>query len=208
MAGRIACVGELMLDILVTTGDRHGPIRVRAGGMPVNAALAVGAGATVVGRVGDDAAAAALRAALAAVETRLAIDPELPTGTYVELASGVVHADRGANAALSLDDVLPLDADAVLLSGSVDVPLLEHVDARWRAFVCTPRTREVPAAANIVFANDEEAARLDLGDREIVVVTHGPRGATVNGTQHLEPTGDTQAGAGDRLAGRFLASLL
>lgn len=207
MVGRIACVGELMLDVFVTALDRHGVVRVRAGGTPVNAALAIGAGALVVGRVGDDPAAAAVRAALAGVDARLTVDPELPTGTFVELADGTVHADRGANAALSLDDVLPLAADAVLLSGYVGLPVLEHVDARWRAFVCTPTTTEVPAAANVVFANDEEAGRLELGDREIVVVTHGAGGATVNG-RPMAPTGDTATGAGDRLAGRFLASLL
>jgi sugar/nucleoside kinase (ribokinase family) len=203
--GRIACVGEVMLDVFVTTAERHGPVRVRAGGTPVNAALAIGGAAVVVGRIGDDVAGAAIRAELP--DARLAVDPTLPTGTFVELADGAVYADRGASAALALADVLPLDADAVLLSGNVDVPLLEHVGARWRAFVCTPRTREIPAAANVVFANDEEAARLDLGEREIVVVTHGADGATVNGTP-MPPTGDTETGAGDRLAGRFLASLV
>jgi sugar/nucleoside kinase (ribokinase family) len=205
VTGRIACVGEVMLDVFVAGGGRHGAIRVRAGGTPVNAALAIGDGAVVIGRIGDDAAGAALRAELPGA--RLAIDPALPTGTYVELADGTVHADRGANAALSLDDVLPLEADAVLLSGYVDLPLLDEVDAPWRAFVCTPTTREVPSAANVVFANEEEAARLDLGERDYVVVTHGAAGATVNG-EHVPPTGDTGTGAGDRFAGRFLAGLV
>lgn len=207
MTGRIACVGEVMLDVFVGRPERHGPIRVRAGGTPVNAALAIGPGAVVIGRVGRDAAAGAVREALTGVEHRLAVDPELPTGTYVELADGTVHADRGANAALTLDDVLPLDADAVLLSGYAQLPVLDHVAARWRAFVCTPTTTAVPAAANVVFANDEEAARLELGEPELLVVTHGADGATVNGEQ-VEPTGDTETGAGDRFAGRFLASLI
>jgi sugar/nucleoside kinase (ribokinase family) len=207
VTGRIACVGELMLDVFVTTGGRHGGIVVRAGGTPVNAALAIGERALVVGRVGDDAAAGAIRAALAETELRLAVDPVRPTGTYVELADGTVHADRGANAALAVEDVLPLHTEAVLLSGYTALPVLEQVDARWRAFVCTPTTTTIPDAANVVFANDEEAARLELGEREIVVVTHGPDGASVNG-RRLEPTGDTGTGAGDRLAGRFLADLV
>jgi sugar/nucleoside kinase (ribokinase family) len=106
--------------------------------------------------------------------------------------------------------VLPLAAAAVLVSGYVDVPVLEQVDARWRAFVCTPTTRAVPDAANVVFANDDEAARLDLGDREIVVVTHGPAGATVHRggtTSHIEPSGNAGTGAGDAFAGRFLRTL-
>ena len=200
-----------MLDVFVSTGGRHGEIRVRAGGTPVNAALAIGAGGGVVGRVGEDAAAAAIRSDLRELELRLAVDRELPTGTYVELADGAVFADRGANAALAPADVLPLEADAVLLSGYVDLPLLEHVDARWRAFVCTPTTRGVPEAANVVFANDEEASRLELGDREIVVVTHGARGSTVHrggNAVFAGPTGDVGTGAGDRLAGRFLRALL
>jgi sugar/nucleoside kinase (ribokinase family) len=211
VTGRIACVGEVMLDVFVASGERHGEIRVRAGGTPVNAALAIGAGAAVVGRIGGDAAAAAIRHELRELELRLAVDRDLPTGTYVELADGTVFANRGANAALVLDDVLPLAADAVLVSGYVDVPVLEQVDARWRAFVCTPTTRTVPAAANVVFANDDEAARLDLRDREILVVTHGAAGATVycDGTPtHVDATGDTTTGAGDRLAGRVLATLV
>ena len=204
MIGRIACVGEVMLDVLVATDVRHGPIRVAAGGTPANAARAAGVRAFVVGRVGDDAAGAAIRAELR--DAQIAVDPELPTGTYVELADGTVHADRGANAALSLDDVLPLSAYAVLLSGYASLPVLEHVEARWRAFVCTPTTTAVPAAANVVFANDEEASRLELGEREILVVTHGADGATVNG-RRVPPTGDTTTGAGDRFAGRFLAEL-
>ena len=196
-----------MLDVFVVGGERHGEIRVRAGGTPVNAALAIGGGATVVGRVGDDAAAAAIRHELRELELQLAVDRVLPTGTYVELADGTVFANRGANAALRLDDVLPLATDVVLLSGYVDVSVLEHVDARWRAFVCTPTVTAVPAAANVVFANEAEAARLEIGERELVVVTHGAGGSTVNG-RRMPPTGDTETGAGDRLAGRFLATLL
>jgi sugar/nucleoside kinase (ribokinase family) len=210
VSGRIACVGEVMLDVFVATGERHGEIRVRAGGTPVNAALAIGPRALVIGRVGADAAAAAIRHALRDLELRLAVDPELPTGTYVELADGTVFADRGANAALALDDVLPLEAEAVLVSGYVGVPVLEHADTRWRAYTCTPTTRTVPAAANVVFANDEEAARLELGGREVLVVTHGAAGATVHRdgvTTHLEPSGDTGTGAGDAFAGRFLTTL-
>src|SRR3569833_2321889 len=104
-----------MLDVFVSTEARHGSIEVRVGGTPVNAARAAGPAAFVVGRVGDDAAAAAVRAELS--RARLAVDPDLPTGTYIELADGTVFADRGANAALALVDVLPLDADVGLLSG-------------------------------------------------------------------------------------------
>ena len=204
-----------MLDVFVTASLRHGAIRVRAGGTPVNAALAIGAGATVVGRVGDDPAAAAIRAALRDVGTKLAVDPGLPTGTYVELADGTVAADRGANAALAVADVLPLAADAVLVSGyiarDVAAAVLEGADARWRAIVATPLGGELPAGANVVFANAEEAAQLDLSGYEIAVVTRGADGATVHRdgrATHVPPSGDTGTGAGDAFAGRFLASLV
>src|SRR5438045_3595038 len=141
-----------MLDVHVTTNERHGPIRVRAGGTPVNAARAAGDGAVVIGRIGDDAAGAAIRARLSGA--RLAVDPELPTGTYVELANGAVYADRGANAALSVDDVLPLQTAAVLVSGYVAIAadVLAGADARWRAVVATPLMQAVPSGANVVFA--------------------------------------------------------
>src|SRR3954453_14502793 len=164
-----------MLDVFVEATGRHGPIRVQPGGTPVNAARAAGGAALVVGRIGDDAAGAAIRAHLAGA--RLAIDPALPTGTYVELADGTVYADRGANAALALEDVLPLQADAVLLSGYVGVPVLEHVDAHWRAIVATPLMQSIPPGANVVFANDDEARRLDLDGYEIVGVTRRAAGA-------------------------------
>jgi sugar/nucleoside kinase (ribokinase family) len=212
VVGRIACVGELMLDVFVATAGRHGSVDVRAGGTPVNAALAIGGRAVVIGRVGDDPAAAAIRVALAGIDMRLTIDDALPTGTYVELADGTVYADRGANAALTADDVLPLAAGAVLVSGYVPVAadVLEHADARWRAFVANASTSDVPRHANVVFANDEEAARLDLSGFEIAVVTHGPRGATVHrdgALTHIDPTGHGGTGAGDRFAGTFLAAL-
>ena len=167
----------------------------------------------VIGRIGDDAAGAAVRRALTGVATRLAVDDALATGPYVELANGAVGADRGANAALSLEDVLPLEADAVLVSGYVDLAgaVLEQANARWRAFVATAATRAVPAGANVLFANDAEAEQLDVAAFEIAVVTHGPRGATVHRDgrmTRLPPSGDAMTGAGDRLAGRFLASLL
>lgn len=201
-----------MLDVFVTSHDRHGPVRVHAGGTPVNAALAIGPGATVIGRVGDDASAAAVRVALAGVDLRLTVDDELPTGTYVELADGTVHADRGANARLTTADVLPLDFDAVLVSGYVScaADVLAQTDARWRAFVATPLTTALPASANVAFANDDEASRLELSGLEIAVVTHGPHGATVyrdGKSVTIPPTGDTATGAGDRFAGTFLASL-
>lgn len=209
----ILCVGEIMLDVLVRTSERHGRVEVRAGGTPVNAARAIGGGAIVVGRVGDDAAGAAVRADLAGLDAKLVVDRDHPTGAYVELADGTVRVDPGANAFLTLDDVPPVRAEAVLVSGYVGIAgaLLEQTDVRWRAFVATPTTTEVPAAANVVFTNDDERRKLELPPVEILVVTHGAAGATLThggDSIHLEPTGTAGTGAGDALAGRVLASLL
>jgi sugar/nucleoside kinase (ribokinase family) len=75
----LVCVGEVLLDVtmppLAQGAVIHAPIEVRAGGVAVNAALAAalaGAHACVVGRVGRDPAAAAIRDALerAGVEAR------------------------------------------------------------------------------------------------------------------------------------------
>ena len=116
-----------MVDVLCgdpppASGRTHAEITLRAGGSSVNAAMAAaaaGAAATVVGRIGADPAGELVSAALerAGVEARLARDPELTTGVAIALGSKVV-AHRGANAALSRDDVPdPLVAEALLVSG-------------------------------------------------------------------------------------------
>ena len=125
----LVAVGEVLVDVLLgelAPGEaRHAPVRLRAGGTAVNAALAAaaaGAHAAVVGRVGDDAAAGLIRARLAAagVEPLLAVDPALPTGTFAEASVGgerAVVADRGATDALESGDLPAVEADAVLVSG-------------------------------------------------------------------------------------------
>ena len=122
----LVAVGEVLLDVtapgLAAGSVVHGPVRVRAGGVPVHAAVAAaeaGGRAAVVGRVGSDPAAAAIRDALgrAGVTAWLQEDPALPSGTFVEARDAIV-ADRGASAALAVTDIpSPLAAGAVLVSG-------------------------------------------------------------------------------------------
>jgi ribokinase len=122
----LVAIGEVLLDVtapgLVAGAVVHGPVRVRAGGVPVHAAVAAartGARAAVVGRVGSDPAAAAIRDALAraGIEALLHEDRERPSGTFVE-ARDAIAADRGASAALAAGDIpSPLEARAVLVSG-------------------------------------------------------------------------------------------
>lgn len=184
----LIAVGDVMLDVVVDDFPNllervHGPVRMRPGGSATNAALAAaaaGARALVVGRVGDDTAAALVRGALAdaGVETRLAVDAALPTGTVVVAGAGrSAIADRGANRAFCLDD-LPeaLDAGAVVVSGyallqsgSGDAAraALGRANARWIAvdaaspgLADTERLRAAAAGANVLFADEEEAHAL------------------------------------------------
>jgi hypothetical protein len=94
----LIAVGKLMLDVIVPPlrpgRAAHGRIDVRADGIPVTAALAArrtGAGTAVAGRVGDDPAAVAIEHALsrAGVELWLAVDAQLPTGTFVLRSAAV-----------------------------------------------------------------------------------------------------------------------
>ena len=239
---RFVAVGELMLDVDVAGGPGHSSrIRVAAGGSAANAgvwAAACGAEVTVVGRVGDDAAGRMLSAALGehGVEARLAVDPDLPTGTIVTLEDGV-RADRGANARLAPADLpAPLDADVVLVSGyqllqpgssEVARAALERSLARWvavdaasPALLDAERFAAATAGANVLLANEEEARRLtgqpaeravrELGARyDVACVKLGPAGAVAVRHGRLEraaPASLAEARAGTGDA--FAAGLL
>jgi sugar/nucleoside kinase (ribokinase family) len=204
-------VGELMIDVQVAAvspdGPTHGPIRLRPGGTAVNAALAaasIGARACVVGRIGRDAAGRLVRATLeeAGVAFRLAEDESLPTGTFVEFGDSIA-ADRGANAALAIDDIpSPLRAGAVLVSPYVPEELARAVtaiaDARW---VAGP-------GGNVHIGGDPPD-----GEYEIVCTTFGERGAVAMRGESIEfrappSTVDGRAtGAGDAFAAGFLVEL-
>lgn len=180
-----------MLDIASTSAApgevAHAPIRVRPGGSPVTAALAAaaaGLGVTVVGRVGADAAAHAVRSSLtdAGIEPRLATDAGHPTGTFLDVGTGTdraIVADRGANAFLREDDLGDLGASAVLLSGYVLLhddtfdagrAALERAAAEWIAVdAASARLVERVGShtalarmlgANAVFADADEAEAL------------------------------------------------
>ena len=69
---------------------------------------------------------------------------------------------------------------------------------------------DVPAAANVLFANEDEIDRFDRDAFEVVVVTRGAEGAYVlraGRTELMPPTNVVGTGAGDALAGAFLATL-
>ena len=125
----IVVLGEVMVDVVarlsgpVALGsDAPASISVGGGGSAANVAAWLafaGAHATLVARVGDDEFGARSSAELraAGVDTRLAIDESLPTGTCVVLvAPGGERSmvpDPGANLALAASD-LP---DSLLAAG-------------------------------------------------------------------------------------------
>ena len=179
-----AAVGEVLIDILLgelAPGEpRHAPVRLRAGGTAVNAALAAasaGSRAVVVGRVGNDAAGRLIRAELAAagVEPLLSVDSARPTGTFAEgLVGGerAIVTDRGATDALGLSDLPVVEANAVLVSGYLLFHDRTHNVARAalgafgaRLAGATGGSRSLVdrgrlAGVDVLVVNDEEAQAL------------------------------------------------
>ncbi len=127
----LVAVGEVLLDVTVPAfapGEvRHGPVRMRAGGTAVNAAVAAAASApgprwSAASAPTRPARRSARSCASLGIETLLATDPDRPTGAFVE-AVGVgprtAVADRGASDALAVDDLPAVTAHGTLVSGYV-----------------------------------------------------------------------------------------
>lgn len=120
----VVVIGDVATDVVAVLrgepapgSDRPASIRTRGGGAGANVAVhlaALGVPVTLAGCVGDDAAAALLRAELTAAGVRLALRtaPGTATGTVVSLVEPdgqrSMLADRGANLALEPADVPPL----------------------------------------------------------------------------------------------------
>ncbi len=191
-----------MVDVLCAewapAGARvHAEIAVRAGGSAVNAALAAlaaGAHAAVVGRIGADASGDFIEAALAGagVEADLARDSSLTTGAAISLGPSVV-AHRGANAALSPDDVPnPVDAEALLVSGYA-LFQTGSADAGWAAL---DRFRGEWAAVDVAAPALAEKVDLDRLARSAGVLL-------VTNDEARVLTGTDGAAAAKQLARRF-----
>lgn len=239
----LLAVGEAMVDVVVSEapgrgGPTHAPIRLVAGGTPVNAALAaatLGARVVVAARVGDDAAAAAIRHALDVhgIGALLAVDTALPTGVFVDVR-GTIVAARGANDALSPDDVVATPPhEALLVSGytfrtataATAVSCLRSSSARWRAVDAggVPGGSDL-SAANVLLGtwdelrgegdHDAEQLALRLLDRhEVVAVKLGAEGAVAaaGGRSVRMPAvldeSSGAVGAGDAFDGGLLVGL-
>ncbi|MGI8667879.1 MAG: carbohydrate kinase family protein [Jatrophihabitans sp.] len=134
-AGRVVCLGDLMIDIvallpgpLAIGSDVPAPISFQPGGSAANTAawLAwLGTPASFAGRIGDDPLGAQAVSSLRGlgVLTRVTIDFERPTGVCLVLVGPdgerTMVPSAGANAALSADDLLGLTEaeDHLHLSG-------------------------------------------------------------------------------------------
>lgn len=212
--------GDVMLDVHVAVplADRvtHGAVRVVAGGSAVNAAraaVALGASAAVVGRVGDDPAGAAIAAALAheGIASLLDVATRAVTGAVVYSGSGVV-AERGANAGFVPRTLPP--ARVTLVSGYLDPEAVEaalSLASGVRA-VDLQRPGTHPFDADVVLGNDLELAAL-APLHDVVCSTLGARGAIAyrKGLRvEAAPTERRSAsprGSGDAFAAGFLLAL-
>ena len=228
---RFVAVGDLMVDVTASGKGHSARIATVPGGSALNAATwaaELGADATAVGRVGDDAAGRLLLSELAlrGVRAEVSIDPEASTGTVL-VVDGEIRADRGANARFAPEHLPDLEADAVLVSGHLPpatvAAALDRATAAWIALDAA-RLTSIPQEASVVLANEaaaqrltgepaEEAAQLLARGRRLACVTLGARGAIAVREGHVERaapetnTPEGAFGAGDAFAAGLLVAL-
>jgi sugar/nucleoside kinase (ribokinase family) len=130
---RIVCLGDLMVDVLALLpaplavgSDTPAPIASYGGGAAANVAawaVAAGADASFVGRVGDDPLGrqAVDELTTAGVDARVTVDPGRPTGTVIVLVDPAgertMIPSPGANDAPLDLAALPATADWLYVSG-------------------------------------------------------------------------------------------
>lgn len=134
--------------------------------------------------------------------------------------------DAGGTRTMTVDAIAgpfapEVDADwvqvAPLLRGDVAVPRAPHVLLDGQGLVRRPALgplrldadfdRELLRGVSILKLSEEEAAVVGAVDVPELIVTHGARGATVNGT-HIaaDPVDADPTGAGDMFAAGYLAA--
>lgn len=229
---RFLAVGDLMIDVVVAGRGHDAIARLAPGGTAANTAAwaaSLGAKATALGSIGDDAGGRLLRAELVqrGVEPLFVVDPTNPTGTFV-VADGELHVDPGANATLSPSVLSELPAaDAVLVSGYLPSLSLAAALARAQAdwvLLDAAALSELPEGGTAVVANEQQARALTgaepeetvrvLGERyRLACVTLGARGAVAvldGRLERAEPADralQEAPGAGDAFAAALLVSL-
>jgi sugar/nucleoside kinase (ribokinase family) len=181
---RFVAVGDLLVDVISEQeapgpGSRaHAQVAIRAGGSAANAAVwaaALGATASVVGRVGADPAGDLVERVLIdrGIDAHLARDRELSTGVAVALGAAVLAAP-GASAKLAPEDIPDrLTGDSLLVSGfslfqagsaAGGRAALERFEGRWIAvdlasppLAAAADLDELCSGANVVLATADEA---------------------------------------------------
>jgi sugar/nucleoside kinase (ribokinase family) len=228
---RFVAVGDLMVDVTASGKGHSARISTVPGGSALNAATwaaELGADATAVGRVGDDAAGRLLLSELTlrGVRAEASVDPEAPTGTVL-VVDGEIRADRGANARFAPEHLPELKADVVLVSGHLPpatiAAALDRATATWIALDAA-RLTSIPQQASVVLANEaaarrltgepaEGAAQLLARGRRLACVTLGAGGAVAvhqgrveRATPEKIATEDA-VGAGDAFAAGLLVAL-
>lgn len=201
---RFVAAGDVLVDVIADEPpagvDRvHAPVSIRAGGSAANAAVwaaALGASATVVGRVGADPAGGLVASTLSArgVDAILARDEDAPTGAAIGLGASTTIASPGASTRLGPDDVpQTLEGDALLVSGFSLLQessaagaraALERFGGAWAAVdLASPglarrasgRLQEVGEGAGVVLATAEEAhAATGLDAEDAAYALAGP----------------------------------
>ena len=174
------------------------------------AAAALDADATVIGRVGSDAAGDLIVATLEqnGVVPLLARDADLPTGVAVASPDAVV-AGRGANTRFAPDDMpQALQGDALLVSGfalfqngsrEAAQAALSRFAGPWTAVdLASPRLARLDFDARVVFATKAEVEAVPgVVDRFEIVCLKDDYG--------IERT--SPFGAGDAFAATFLVRI-
>jgi sugar/nucleoside kinase (ribokinase family) len=210
---RIVVLGDVMVDVVVRlsgplaqASDSPAEIRFRGGGSAANTAAwlaAAGAEVTLVGRVGDDergrAAVDELRAA--GVDTRVALDPDRPTGTCLVLidpdGERTMAPDAGANDGLGAEDV-PGD----LLAGAAHLHVAGYALLREGSRAAARAAIEGASRAGIgVSVDPSSSALLDAGFLELA---EGAGLLLPNASEAHALTGESDPeAAGRALAKRF-----
>jgi ribokinase len=206
-APSIVVVGSVNLDLVATVASLPAPgetvtgasLQRFPGGKGANQALAarrLGANASLVAAVGDDAEATLALELLREGEVDLArcvVHDEAPTGlaliAVAESGENQIVVAPGANRMLAVEHVGDLGGDALICQLETPIPVLADVVRRFGGMVCinlAPAT-DVPAevidAADLVVVNETEAAF--YGDRlapstGLVAETFGARGARLS----------------------------
>ncbi|MBW0016002.1 MAG: ribokinase [Mycobacterium sp.] len=240
MATRVCVVGSVNLDLTLDVARLPRPGETvlassltRApggkGGNQAVAAARAGARVRFVGAVGDDPAAAQLRAHLRANGVGLdgMIERPGPSGTAIIVvdaaAENTIVVAPGANACLTLSPSVVTDCDVLLTQ--LEIPVAAAVAAARQArsagavviVNASPAGRdgdalaELAAATDVVIANEQEAAEWHWRPTHLVV-TQGADGARYVGTdgefQVPAPavTAVDTTGAGDVFAGVLAAN--